>query len=403
MFPTQNAEVLPRYNTNSPIYSIYQEREEEESYVKKYLNSVVRKKMYDYIKEESRITNPCFFRSVPKQWRNFLNLFIEIFDDSQSSNIHLKNRILQSIFNFNRKIEIRNIDLHYIFHSLKLVAKNREYISKLPAEAVIASLFKSSLPYSKSVARLGPTYCENLEETITECFHVSQKDLAVCDSIITSKSVLKNCIEMELYEYLGNTEYLCQDDCGVTTEYNEIGKKIKRREITISNFTAQEMAYLEFDEVFSEVFTKPCTLKEMSAFVDDIVYNSVMDDEFKNDWKCLLLEKFVELNKNYKFTSRDVNSARIYLEKLLEIDRGSFESENPLAMFISILGISTARNRGCDVNKLQAEMLYIIDMRNLNPVVKRVSNNIIITFNYRSRGVLDISYQEYLNYLKSHY
>ena len=93
----------------------------------------------------------------------------------------------------------------------------------------------------------------------------------------------------------------------------------------------------------------------------------------------------------------------IYLERLLEIDRGSFESENPLAMFISILGISTARNRGDELNNLQAEMLYIVDMRNLNPVIKRVSNNIIITFNYRSRGALDISYVEYLNYLKSHY
>lgn len=403
MFPTQNAEVLPRYNTNSPIYSLYQEEKEEESYVKKYLNSVVRKKMFNYIKEESRITNPCFFRSVPKQWRNFLNRFIEIFDYSQSSNVYLKNRILQSIFNFNRKIEIRNIDLHYIFHSLKLVAKNREYISKLPAEAVIASLFKSSIPYSKSVARLGPTYCENLEETLIECFHVSQKDLAVCDSIITNKSVLRNCIDMELYEYLGNTEYLCQDDCGVTTPYYEIGKKIKKRKITISNFTAQEMAYLEYDEVFSDVFTKPCTLEEMSAFVDDILDNSIMDDEFKNDWKSLLLEKFVELNKTYKFTSREVNSARIYLERLLKIDRGSFESENPLAMFISILGISTARSREFNENNLEAEMLYVIDIRNLNPVVKRVSKNVILTFNYQSRGALDISYQEYLNYLKLHY
>lgn len=402
MFPTQNAEVLPRYNTNSPIYSLCQE-EEEESYVKKYLNSVVRKKMYDYIKEESRSTNPCFFRSVPKQWKNFLNRFIEIFDDSQSSNVYLKNRILQSIFNFNRKIEIRNIDLHYIFYSLKLVEKNKEYISKLPAEAVIASLFKSSLPYSKSVARLGPTYCENLEETLIDCFHISQKDLAVCDSIITNKSVLRNCMEMKLYEYVGNSDYLCQDDCEVMTEYNEIGKKTKKRENIISHLTAQEMAYLESDEMFSEVFTKPCALKEMSAFVDDILEASIMDDEFKNDWKCLLIEKFVKLNKNYKFTSRDVNCARIYLERLLEIDRESFESENPLAMFISILGISTARNRGDEVNNLQAEMLYIVDMRNLNPVIKRVSNNIIITFNYRSRGALDISYVEYLNYLKSHY
>lgn len=400
MFPTQNPEVLPRYNTNSPIYSPHTE---EESYVKEYLKSVVYKKMYDYIKEESRSTNPCFFRSVPKQWKNFLNRFIEIFDDSQSSNVYLKNRILQSIFNFNRKIEIRNIDLHYIFYSLKLVEKNKEYISKLPAEAVIASLFKSSLPYSKSVARLGPTYCENLEETLVDCFHISQKDLAVCDSIITNKSVLRNCMDMKLYEYVGNSDYLCQDDCEVMTEYNEIGKKTKKRENIISHLTAQEMAYLESDEMFSEVFTKPCALKEMSAFVDDILEASIMDDEFKNDWKCLLIEKFVKLNKNYKFTSRDVNCARIYLERLLEIDRGSFESENPLAMFISILGISTARNRGDELNNLQAEMLYIVDMRNLNPVIKRVSNNIIITFNYRSRGALDISYVEYLNYLKSHY
>ena len=37
MFPTQNAEVLPRYNTNSPIYSQYTE---ERSYVKEYLNSI---------------------------------------------------------------------------------------------------------------------------------------------------------------------------------------------------------------------------------------------------------------------------------------------------------------------------------------------------------------------------
>lgn len=401
MFPIQNAEVLPRYNTNSPIYSQYTE---ERSYVEEYIYSVVRKKMYDYIKEESRDTNPCFFRSVPKQWRNFLNRFIEIFDDSQSSNVYLKNRILQSIFNFNRKIEIRNIDLHYIFHSLKLVEKNKEYISKLPAEAVIASIFKSSLPYSKSVARIGPTYCENLEETLKECFHVSQKDLAVCDSIITNKSVLRNCMEMELHEYVINTNYLRQDDdCGVMTEYNEIGKKIKKSKNTLSHFTAQEMAYLEYDEVFSEVFTKPCTLEEMSAFVDDILDVSIIDGEFKNDWKCLLLEKFVELNKNYKFTSREVNSARIYLEKLLEMDRGSFESENPLAMFISILGISTARSRGYKVNNLHAEMLYVIDMRNSNLVVKRVSDNIIITFNYKSRGSFDISYQEYLNYLKSHY
>ncbi len=402
MFPTQNPEVLPRYNTNSPIYSQYTE---EESYVKEYLNSVVCKKMYDYIKEESRSTNPCFFRSVPKQWRNFLNRFIKIFDDSQSLNVYLKNSILQSIFNFNRKIEIRNIDLHYIFHSLKLVEKNKKYISKLPAEAVIASIFKSSLPYSKSVARIGPTYCENLEETLIECFHVSKKDLAVCDSIITNKSVLRNCMEMELHEYVGNTEYLCQDDSEVMTEYNEIGKEFKKWKNTISHFTAQEMAYLESDEIFSEVFAKPCALKEMSAFVEDILDASIMDDEFKNDWKCLLLEKFVALNKHYKFTSREVNSARIYLEKLLEMDRGSFESENPLAMLISILGISTARSRNpkYELNNLQAEMLYIIDMRNLNPVVKRVSKNIIITFNYQSRGALDISYQEYLNYLKSHY
>lgn len=402
MFPTQNPEVLPRYNTNSPIYSQYTE---EESYVKEYLNSVVCKKMYDYIKEESRSTNPCFFRSVPKQWRNFLNRFIKIFDDSQSLNVYLKNSILQSIFNFNRKIEIRNIDLHYIFHSLKLVEKNKKYISKLPAEAVIASIFKSSLPYSKSVARIGPTYCENLEETLIECFHVSKKDLAVCDSIITNKSVLRNCMEMELHEYVGNTEYLCQDDSEFMTEYNEIGKEFKKWKNTISHFTAQEMAYLESDEIFSEVFAKPCALKEMSAFVEDILDASIMDDEFKNDWKCLLLEKFVALNKHYKFTSREVNSARIYLEKLLEMDRGSFESENPLAMLISILGISTARSRNpkYELNNLQAEMLYIIDMRNLNPVVKRVSKNIIITFNYQSRGALDISYQEYLNYLKSHY
>lgn len=400
MFPTQNAEVLPRYNTNSPIYS---QRQEEGSYVKEYLNSVVHKKMHDYIKEESRSTNPCFFRSVPKQWRNFLNRFIEIFDYSQSSNAYLKNRILQSIFNFNRKIEIRDIDLHYIFHSLKLVEKNRKYISKLPAEAVIASIFKSSLPYSKSVARLGPTYCENLEETLIECFHVSQKDLAVCDSIITNKSVLRNCMEMELYEYLGNSKYLCQDDCGVITKYNEIGRKIKKPEITISHFTAQEMAYLESDEVFSEVFTRPCTQEEMSAFVDDILDDSMMYDEFKNDWKSLLLEKFEELNETYEFTSREVNSARIYLEKLLEMDRESFESENPLAMFISILGISTARSRGEVVNDLGAEMLYVIDIRNLTLVVKRISTNIIITFNYKSRGAFDISYEEYLKYLKSHY
>ena len=181
MFPTQNAENLPPYEINSSIYSQYQE---EKSCAKEDIEDIIHKKMHNFIEELDK-KNECFYRSVPKQWRNFSNYFIQTLNNSQSSNIYLKDKILKSIFNFNQKIEIRNIDLHYILHSLKLVDTHKEYLSQIPAEAVLASIFKSSLIYSKSTIKIGPIFYGDLEETLKECFHVSSEDLEVCDSIIT--------------------------------------------------------------------------------------------------------------------------------------------------------------------------------------------------------------------------
>ena len=197
MFPTQNAEVLPRYNTNSPIYSQYTE---ERSYVKEYLNSIAQIKFSKLSKILER-NSRCFDKSFLNQWRNLVNRYFEIFDDSQSSNVLLKNRILTSIFEFNRQIEIRNIDLYYIFHSLKLVEENKAYISNLSPEAVLASIFKSSLTYSKEAIQSPPTFCGDLEKTIMECFNVSAKDLAICESVITSKNVSKTCANMKYQDY----------------------------------------------------------------------------------------------------------------------------------------------------------------------------------------------------------
>ena len=398
MFPTQNAEVLPLYNTNSPVYSQYKE---EKSSAKKNIDNIVYKKMHNFIKEADR-TNDCFNKSGTKQWRNFLNYFIQIFDNSQSKNVYLKNKILTSIFNLNKKIELRNIDLNYTFHSLKLVENNKKYISHLPAEAVLASIFKSSLMYSKSTAKAGPTFCEDLEETINDCFHVSFSDVADCNLILTDEIIAENCTEMEIGDYLKYSKYLCKNidpeiiqECSITREESKLFENI------IPDFTSQEMAYLEFDKLFSDVFTKPCTIKEASSFIDDILNSSAIDDSFKSEFKFLLLTKFIQLNKVYKFKSIEINSARIYLERLMKID-DSFGYENSSTLFISLLGISLARIREVNIDKIEAAMAYVSDTKNLRSI-KRVSDDIINTFSYRSRASIDVSYQEYLKYLKSHY
>lgn len=400
MFPTQNAENLPPYEINSSIYSQYQE---EKSCAKENIEDIIHKKMHNFIEELDK-KNECFYRSVPKQWRNFSNYFIQTLNNSQSSNIYLKDKILKSIFNFNQKIEIRNIDLHYILHSLKLVDTHKEYLSQIPAEAVLASIFKSSLIYSKSTIKIGPIFYGDLEETLKECFHVSSEDLEVCDSIITKESIFKNCIEMEVCDYIKYSKYLCKnDDRKVSQEYGIKGKKFKSFENTISDFTAQEMAYIELDKPFSNIFTKRCTKKEKLSFINDILASSKINDRFKdkNDFKFFLLMKFEKLDEVYEFKSAEVNNARIYLERLMEIDE-SFKDEDALMMFISLLGLSVSRMREFNVDKFQLNMAYFADIYNLK-TLRRLSDDIVYTFCYRSRAALDISYQEHLNYLKSHY
>ena len=362
--------------------------------------------MHNFIEELDNKDN-CFYRSVPKQWRNFLNCFIEIIDDSPSSNMYLKNKTLKSIFDFNKKIEIRNIDLHYILHSLKLVDKNKKYIfeKKLPAEAVLASIFKSSLVYSKSTIKIGPTFYGDLEETLKECFHVSSEDLEVCDSIITKENIFENCMEMEVYDYIKYSKYLCQPDNGkVKQEYSIKGIRFKRFENIIPNFTAQEMAYLEeLDKQLLGMFTKPCTVAEKMSFIDDILASSKINDRFKNknDYKFFLLMKFKKLDEVYQFKSIEINNARIYLERLMKIDE-IFKDEDALMMFISLLGLSVSRSRELNIDEFQTNMAYFADINNIH-TLKEISDNIIYTFCYRSRAALDVSYQEYLNYLKSNY
>ena len=402
MFPTQNAENLPPHEINSSIHSQYQE---EKSCAKEEIENVIHRKMHNFIKELDNKDN-CFYRSVLQQWKNFLNCFIEIIDDSPSSNIYLKNKTLKSIFDFNKKIEIRNIDLHYILHSLKLVDKNKKYIfeKKLPAEAVLASILKSSLTYSKSTIKIGPTFYGDLEETLKECFHVSSEDLEVCDSIITKDSVFENCMEMEVYDYIKYSKYLCQpDNRKVTQEYSIKGIRFKRFENIIPNFTAQDMVYLELDKLFSNIFTKRCTEKEKLSFINDILASSKINDGFKdkNNYKFFLLMKFKKLDEVYEFKSIEINNARIYLERLMKIDE-LFKNEDALMMFISLLGISVSRNRELNIDEFQTNMAYFADIYNIN-AIKETSDNIIYTFGYQSRAALDVSYQEYLNYLKSNY
>lgn len=403
MFPTQNAENLPPHEINSSIYSQYQE---EKSCAKEEIENVIHRKMHNFIKELDNKDN-CFYRSVLQQWRNFLNCFIEIIDDSPSSNIYLKNKTLKSIFDFNKKIEIRNIDLHYILHSLKLVDKNKKYIleKKLPAEAVLASIFKSSLVYSKSTIKNCPAFYVDLEETLKECFHVSSEDLEVCDSIITKENIFENCMEMEVYDYIKYSKYLCQpDNRKVTQEYSIKGIRFKRFENIIPNFTAQDMVYLEeLDEQLLEVFTKPCTVAEKVSFIDDILAYSKINDRFKNknDCKFFLLMKFEKLNEVYQFKSIEINNARIYLKRLMEIDE-SFKNEDALIILISLLGLSVSKNRELNIDIFQTKMAYFADIDNIN-TIKEIYDNIIYTFCYRSRAALDVSYQEYLNYLKSNY
>lgn len=401
MFPTQNADFLPRCEINSPIYSQYQE---EKSCAKEEIENVIHHiKMHNFIEELDNKDN-CFYRSVPKQWKNFSNCFIQTLNNSQSSNIYLKNKILKSIFDFNQKIEIRNIDLHYILHSLKLVDTHKEYLSQIPAEAVLASIFKSSLIYSKSTIKIGPIFYGDLEETLKECFHVSSEDLEVCDSIITRESIFENCMEMEVCDYIKYSKYLCQtDDRKVSQEYGIKGKKFKSFENTIPDFTAQEMAYIELDKPFSNIFTKRCTKKEKLSFINDILASSKINDIFKdkNDYKFFLLMKFEKLDKVYEFKSVEINNACIYLERLMKIDK-NFKNEDALMMFISLLGLSVSRHRELNIDRFQTNLAYFADIDNIN-TLKEISDNIIYTFCYRSRAALDVSYQEYLNYLKSNY
>ena len=71
-------------------------------------------------------------------------------------------------------------------------------------------------------------------------------------------------------------------------------------------------------------------------------------------------------------------------------------------MFISLLGISVSRNRELNIDEFQTNMAYFADIYNIN-AIKETSDNIIYTFGYQSRAALDVSYQEYLNYLKSNH
>lgn len=398
MFPTQNAEVLPRYNTNSPIYSQYTE---EKSYVKEYLNSIAQIKFSKLSKILER-NSRCFDKSFLNQWRNLVNRYFEIFDDSQSSNVLLKNRILTSIFEFNRQIEIRNIDLYYIFHSLKLVEENKAYISNLSPEAVLASIFKSSLTYSKEAIQSPPTFCGDLEKTIMECFNVSAKDLAICESVITSKNVSKTCANMKYQDYTTHSKYLCKNVDDEDMIESDIAKELCTKSLnTIPYFTAQEMAYVKRSDPSSKMFSEPCQLKEVFSFIDDILNSSKISENFKKDYKFLLFTRFIKLDEFFKFKSVEINSARIYLERIMKIDK-NFENKNPSMMFISLLGISVSRARNFKEDKCREKLAYFADVKDTN-LLKETSDNIIDTFGFRSRSSLDISYLEYLNYLKSHY
>ena len=85
----------------------------------------------------------------------------------------------------------------------------------------------------------------------------------------------------------------------------------------------------------------------------------------------------------------------------MKIDK-NFENKNPSMMFIYLLGISVSRARNFKEDQCREKLAYFADVKDTN-LLKETSDNIIDTFGFRSRSSLDISYLEYLNYLKSHY
>lgn len=403
MIPTQNPDILPRYNTYSPIYSEYSG---EKSYVEEYIDSLYRKvsKLVPYANSNSK-----YFKCTNlTQWWIFLDSYMSSFNLNPTTSSVLKNRLLISIFDFSKYTEIRNIDLSYVCSTLPLLKKSTLAAAKISPKDLLAHIFKTVFTYSKSQRGFYYNLESDIDKNVKKCFQVSDEDLKKCDETIKKVDIIEKCENLEYYDYLRHLECFegrYKPEMAPNT-YSDPDSKTKdemKPLFILPDFAAQDMAFLEKVPAFSKMLKKPCTKEEMFKFVDDIVNIRKMSPADKNNNRFLLLNNLVMLNSLIHIKSIEINNAQIFLKRFLELDP-TLRNEKLFDMYFVVLSIALSKERNPRLRVFQKELAYIENINNFyfRPLRKLTDKILDLTLE-RSENSLGISYKDYIKHIKTSY
>lgn len=384
MILQQNNTNMPKHSTISPLCS-----SPEYSYVKKIPNNT-----------NSRPTSL-------NQWKNFLSIYIDFFDNIKISEMYLTDKLLISLFNFNKYIEIQNIDLCYLLNAFQILETIDYSKLNISPESFLGYLLKCTLMYSKSSSSdHGELFRYNVYKNIKKYFNTSDDDFEKYNQIIPESSIINCCKNMNNSDYLNYLAYLnCASPQNIVEfKYLKVEKNLKNEEEPVDlvqNFAARDMTYLKNHKTFFKMFKKKSTFSEIKKLIDNILEYSNVSDSYKNYYKFLLINEFIVLDYFLKFKSVEINSAQIYLKRLIK-NNGIPKNSDGSIFFLALLSLSLYKFRNIPLENLQQEFAYITDLKNPN-LLENMLKDIIEHIFRTSRSLFDISYAEYVKHLKSNY